>query len=560
MSEYRTLFIILARGGSKRLPGKNLLCVGGVPLVARAIRAGHQAARRLGNLARVVVSTNDEQIARVARRWLAEVPFMRPAELASDTASSVDAVLHAVDWYGGRGETFTEVVLLQPTSPLRTAEDVVRAVQVFREADGAAVVTVRGHGAESAPYRIASDAPTELNGAVYVCSPQWLRENRRFCVTDKTLAVPLPSDRSIDVDTEADLRMAQTRWEQSLPWRPGRCFIIAEAGVNHNGDVHTALRMIDAAKAAGADAVKFQSFAAERLVTQASTKADYQEKTTSPDESQFEMLRRLALSPEAHETLKARCDAAGIMFLSSPFSEADADLLDSLDVAAIKLGSGEITHHPLLTHVAATMRPVILSTGASTLEEVAAAVEVLRETGCAELALLHCVSSYPADPAEANLRAIETLARTFGAPVGFSDHTLGMETACAAVALGARIIEKHFTLDRSMPGPDQRSSLEPRELAAMVTAIRRVESALGDGVKRPMPGESDVRSAARRSLVAACDMPAGTVLRRKHLAAKRAGSGIPPSELKRVMGMSLSRPLAADEPLTWTHLRYGGGE
>jgi sialic acid synthase SpsE len=170
------------------------------------------------------------------------------------------------------------------------------------------------------------------------------------------------------------------------------------------------------------------------------------------------------------------------------------------------------------------------------------------------------VSNYPADPAEANLRAMDTLARAFDVPVGFSDHTLGMDTACAAVALGARIIEKHFTLDRNLPGPDQRSSLQPSELAAFVAAIRRVESALGDGVKRPMPGEADVRGTARRSLIAAEDLPAGTVLRRKHLAAKRPGDGIPPSELKRVLGMTLQRPLAADEPLSWTHLRYGGGE
>ena len=561
MIQGRTLFLILARGGSKRLPGKNLLCVGGVPIVGRAVRVGHQAARRLGGPARVVVSTDDEEIARVARRWLAEVPFLRPPELATDAATSVDAVLHAVDWYAGRGETFSEIVLLQPTSPLRTSGDVVNAVSAFRDVEGASVVTVRGgHGAHSAPYTIASDSPSELNGAVYVASPEWLRTHQTFCIAGRTLAVAMPPERSIDVDTAADLAAAEALYEQSLLWPPGRCFVIAEAGVNHNGDLATALRMIDAAKGAGADAVKFQSFSAARLVTRSAAKAAYQQTTTPADESQFDMLRKLELPPEAQRTLKARCDETGIIFLASPFSEADVDLLDALDVAAIKLGSGEITNHPLLAHVAATFRPVILSTGASTLEEVAAAVEALRETGCADLALLHCLSNYPADPAECNLRAMETLRRAFDAPMGFSDHTMGIETACAAVALGARIVEKHFTLDRSLPGPDQRASLEPSELAAFVAAIRRVESALGDGVKRPMPGEADVRHAARRSLVAATDLPEGTVLRRKHLLSRRPGNGIPPSELKRVLGMRLCRALEADEPLTWTHLRHGGGE
>ncbi|MCP4593563.1 MAG: hypothetical protein GY842_22730, partial [bacterium] len=468
---HRTLYVVLARGGSKRLPGKNVALVGGVPLVGRAVRAGLRSARCLGAPARVVVSTDNEAIAAAGREWGGEVPFVRPGELSTDTADSLSALRHVVDWFTGSGETFSEVVLLQPTSPLRSAEDVVGAVQAFRAGAGAPVVTVaRSSQHPDAPHyeldraRLAN--PTDqheegvaLNGAVYVCSPDWLRGARSFYEPGRTIAASMPEARSVDVDTAADLHAAQVCWEASLLWRPGRCFVIAEAGVNHNGSVETAGRLIDAAREAGADAVKFQTFAAERLVTSSAGKAAYQQATTPPAESQLEMLRRLELSPDDHRALTAYCAERDMVFLSTPFGVPEVDLLEGLDVPALKLGSGEVTNHPLLAHAAATLRPVILSTGGSSLEEVEAAVDVLRGAGCAELALLHCVSNYPAAPADANLRAMATMANAFDLPVGYSDHTPGVEVAWAAVALGARIIEKHLTLDRTAPGPDHRASL-----------------------------------------------------------------------------------------------------
>lgn len=572
--KHRTLYVSLARGQSKRLRGKNLRCVGDVPLVGRAVRVGLQAARRLGNPAQVVVSTDNETIAQTARQWGGQVPFLRPAELATDTADSLDALRHVVAWFAEHGETFTEIVLLQPTSPLRTAADVIQTVEAFRTGNGAAVVTVRlaGHpapGPHGVPYlRYALDngrliqpecetkeaEHVELNGAVYVCSPEWLKEPGRFCVSGRTLAVEMPAERSIDVDTAADLHLAKTLWEQDLLWRPRRCLLIAEAGVNHNGSLETALRLVDAAREAGADAVKFQTFTAEHLVTRSAAKAAYQKRTTASDESQFDMLKKLELTPKDHRALMAHCAERDIVFLSSPFSERDVDLLDALDMPAIKVGSGEITNHPLLARIGATMRPVILSTGCSSLDEVVRAVAVLREAGCVELALLHCVSTYPADPADVNLRAMETLARALNVPVGYSDHTPGVEIACAAVALGARIIEKHLTPDRSMPGPDHRASLEPGEFAELVSSIRHIESAMGDGVKRPAASETDTRTAARRSLVATADLPAGTKLRREHLVAKRPATGISPAEIETVLGVRLGRNLAADQPLTREHL------
>jgi N-acetylneuraminate synthase len=323
------------------------------------------------------------------------------------------------------------------------------------------------------------------------------------------------------------------------------CFIIAEAGVNHNGRSDLALKLVDAAAEAGADAVKFQTFRAERLASPGAPKAAYQVKTTGGGESQFEMLKRLELSAEAHRELVARARERGIVFLSTPFDEESADFLDGLGAAALKIGSGELTNLPLVAHVARKGKPVIISTGMSWLAEVEAAVRAVEEAGNRQVALLHCVTNYPADPADANLRAMRTLEQAFGVPVGYSDHTVGIEVALAAVALGACIIEKHFTLDRSLPGPDHQASLEPAELAALVRGIRAVEKALGTGRKQPAPAEAETARAARRSLVMAKDAPAGTVLTESHVALRRPGTGLPPAMLKSVVGRTLRRDVAA---------------
>ena len=314
------------------------------------------------------------------------------------------------------------------------------------------------------------------------------------------------------------------------------CFIIAEAGVNHNGDVCLAQRLADAAAEAGADAVKFQTFKTERLVTPAAAKAVYQRQTTAPEESQHAMLKRLELNAGAHAALAAHCRARGILFLSTPFDEESADLLADLPVPAFKIGSGDLTNQPLLRHVARKGKPIILSTGMASLAEVRAAVAALGDAGNRELILLHCVSNYPADPTTVNLRAMQTLAAGFGVPVGFSDHTPGQTVAVAAAALGACVIEKHLTLDRAMAGPDHRASLEPPELAALIRAVRTVETALGDGQKRPVATEAEVAAAARRSIVAARAIAAGTRLGTADLAVKRPGTGLPPDMLPGVLG------------------------
>lgn len=313
-------------------------------------------------------------------------------------------------------------------------------------------------------------------------------------------------------------------------------FVIAEAGVNHNGDLQMARALIDVAVEAGADAVKFQTFNADLLATSDAPKAEYQLQTTGDDESQLEMLRRLELSADTHRELQLHCHERGIIFLSTPFDESAADLLDELGVPAFKISSGDLTNSPLLEHVAQKGKPVIISTGMSELSEVIEAVSILNAAGCDNPVLLHCVSNYPANPADVNLRAMQTMRAAFDVPVGFSDHTTGTDVSLAAVALGACVIEKHFTLDRTLPGPDHRASLEPAELRELVQSIRRVEMALGHGRKTPAPSEIETATVARRSLVAARNIPAGATLEREMIALRRPGTGLSPSMVETLVG------------------------
>jgi N,N'-diacetyllegionaminate synthase len=324
------------------------------------------------------------------------------------------------------------------------------------------------------------------------------------------------------------------------------CFVIAEAGVNHNGSVELAQRLVEAAAHAGADAVKFQTFQAEKLICAGTPKAEYQKETTGRAEPQLEMVRRLEMPEHMTQAVAAHAASIGITFLSTGFDEESVDLLDNIGVPAFKVGSGDLTYFPLLERIASKRKPVILSTGMSYLEEVKNAVETLLALGCPELALLHCVSDYPADPRHANLRVLRTLRDTFHVPIGFSDHCMDNEIAIAAVAMGANILEKHITLDVSLPGPDHRISLSPIGFKNLVQSVRMVERALGDGVKRPYPGEQNVRDLARRSIVAAQTIAPGAIITREMLAFKRPGTGIPPGQWKELIGKRAAHEIAFD--------------
>ena len=324
------------------------------------------------------------------------------------------------------------------------------------------------------------------------------------------------------------------------------CFIIAEAGVNHNGSVELAKKLIDAAKDAGADAVKFQTFKTESVVVKDAQKAEYQKETTG-EGSQYEMIKKLELTEEDFRELADYAKEKDIMFLSSPFDKESVDLLYELDVPASKVASGEITNLPLLRYIAKKEKPIILSTGMSTLGEIEEALDVIRSEGVEDIILLHCVSNYPARIEDVNLRAMGTLKQAFKLPVGFSDHTLGITAPIAAVALGACVIEKHFTLDRNLPGPDHKASLEPDELKEMVKAIREVEKALGDGIKRPTKEEEEIKKVARRSIVAKVDIPEGAIVTEDMLDVKRPGTGIEPRYIDMIIGKKAKEDIKKDE-------------
>jgi N-acetylneuraminate synthase len=336
-------------------------------------------------------------------------------------------------------------------------------------------------------------------------------------------------------------------------------FVIAEAGVNHNGDVRLAHRLIDEAKKAGADAVKFQSFITDELITRDAPKAEYQTKTTGPG-SQYDMLKSLELAADQQQELKAHCEMADILYLCTPYDKPSVEMLQGMNVQAFKIASTDVTNIPFLRFVAAKGRPVILSTGMSTLVEVERAVTALTVGGLlGKFILLHCISQYPAAIEEVNLRAMDTLRQAFHCPVGFSDHTKGIEAGPWAVAAGACMLEKHFTLDRHMDGPDHRASLEPDELSAYVRAVRQVEAAMGDGIKRPTPGELSNKVLMQKSVVAVRPIRKGDVITADSLSCKRPAKGLAPAELDGVVGCKAARAIAAGEMLVRDAIDWLGG-
>ncbi|MDE6946238.1 MAG: N-acetylneuraminate synthase [Anaeroplasmataceae bacterium] len=323
-------------------------------------------------------------------------------------------------------------------------------------------------------------------------------------------------------------------------------YIIAEAGVNHNGSLETALQMVDSAKACGCDCIKFQTFKTERLVTKAAKKADYQILNTKNEDSQFLMLKALELTYDDFFKIKKYCDKIGIDFMSTPFDSESVDLLEKLGISIYKMSSGDITNKILLEYVADKHKPIIISTGMCTMEEVREAVRWIEQRNNRQITLLHCTSNYPAPYDEVNMNAMLTLKQEFKYNVGYSDHTKGIAIPVMAVAMGAAVIEKHFTLDKSMEGPDHKASLDIGELKNMVEAIRNVEAAKGDGIKKPTDSEWNTREIARKSIVIKHDMKKGECLSMEDMDIKRPGTGIPPKYIDMVIGKCLVRDVEAE--------------
>ncbi len=343
-----------------------------------------------------------------------------------------------------------------------------------------------------------------------------------------------------------------------MNFTPQSVMVIAEAGVNHNGQLDMALRLCDAARESGADAVKFQTFRAQDLAVRGAPAADYQTRQTG-DTDQFAMLQALELDESDHEDIKRHCEQIGIEFFSTPFSLEAVDMLVRLGVSRLKLSSGELTHQALVQYAAATQLPLLVSTGMATLDEVREALGwIAAARGDLEgVTVMHCTSAYPARDVTLNLRAIQTMARDLEVAIGYSDHSTGLEATLAAVALGATVIEKHLTLDRDLPGPDHAASLEAAEFGRLVQGVRRVSAMLGDGIKTPHEEERNTAEVARRSVVAAVDVPAGTVLSLDMLACRRPATGIRPKDLRQVVGRVAASDLAAGTVLQWASLEPG---
>lgn len=331
--------------------------------------------------------------------------------------------------------------------------------------------------------------------------------------------------------------------------------VIAEVGVNHNGDVKLAEKLVDVAIEAGAHIVKFQAFNSEKEISKFAAKTPYQQETTSSEGNQLEMCKALELSPKELLHLKEYCEKRKMPFLCAAFDFGSVDALtDVLKVKSMKIASSEVTNLPMLEYIGKKKVGVILSTGASTLTEVGVAIDTLISAGCPELILLHCVSSYPTPPEQANLRAMETMRRAYGVPVGFSDHTQGVDVAITAAALGAAAIEKHFTLDCNMEGPDHRASIEPHELKALVQGVKVANVSQGDGIKRPAPCEEPNLMLIRKSLVAVGNLKKGTRLTREMLDMKRPAGGALPADLHKVIGRTLAIDIEDDAPIQWNEL------
>ncbi len=328
-------------------------------------------------------------------------------------------------------------------------------------------------------------------------------------------------------------------------------YVIAEAGVNHNGSVENAFKMIDCAKECGCDCIKFQTFKADALVTSNAPKADYQMRNTNGSNNQFAMLKSLELNDREFEELKAHCDEIGIEFMSTPFDIESVDVLEKIGVTRYKISSGDINNKQLLQYVAKTGKSMVVSTGMSTIEEVRKAVDWIEQVGNHQITLLHCTSNYPTSYDEVNMKAMQTLQQKFGYPIGYSDHTKGDLASIVAVAMGATVIEKHFTLDKNMEGPDHKASLNVEELKEMVDDIRAVETIMGNGVKQPMKSELNTRSVARKSVVLAHNIQKGEILKKEDLVLKRPGNGLAPEYLDELIGKVLVRNMRAEEMITW---------
>lgn len=579
MYNHKTILaLILARGGSKRLPGKNMKPIGGKPMIAWTVAA----AKNSKYIDRIILSTDSNDIASAAQNAGAEIPFKRPPELATDTASAIDVALHAINWLkDNERKHYDYLLLLQPTSPLRTSAHIDEATeQLMERLDLDAIVSfttwdkkpdwvygentqgflepcldIKEPFSKTTPFFV-------LNGDIYIIKTESFLKNRTFC-PQKLGHYLMKKTESVDIDTQEDFDVASLLMGKRQTAKKSifidkhevnegkEVFIIAEAGVNHNGSLEKALELIDLAADIGADAVKFQTFKAEQVVVETGEMADYQKKNMGVVKSQRDMLRELELPESFYPPLIERCRQKSILFLSTPHGGIESvRFLESLNTAAYKVGSGDLTNYLLLDALASTSKPIILSTGMGTLEEVKNTVEFIKSKGNDQIIVLHCTSNYPCPAKDVNMAAMKTLMRELDTPVGYSDHTEGIEAAIMATALGQALYEFHFTLDKSLPGPDHIASSSPEEARERINAIRKTFIMMGRGIKEPTLDEkTQTLPIARRSLVAARDLKKDHILIKEDLEAKRPCNGLSPMYFEKIIGKTLKRDYKKDEPI-----------
>lgn len=578
----KIIAIIPARGGSKGIHHKNIVLLAGKPLIAYTI----EEAKKSKYIDKIIVSTDDNDISKISKLYGAEVDI-RPTELSKDSTPTLHVLQYLIKKFDNKFNPDI-VILLQPTSPLRKSMCIDSSIEKLLKTNCDSVISVSSlkynpvtivsvdddilkmNAIDLSNLRRQDSNLYHINGAVYVIKKDILMKQKEYLLGKDNRVIMMSEEDSIDIDTPLDLDLAELQLKKTSNKQIsiGRqaigedypCFIIAEAGVNHNGSLELAKKLVDAAKQAGADAVKFQTFESENLVSKTTVMAEYQKKNIGRIQSQFEMLKKLELSHEDFIELKDYCDKKGIIFLSTPHTDKAADFLEDL-MPFFKLGSGDLTNIPFLERVAKKNKPIILSTGMGTLEEIEEAFNTIKKYNN-QIILLHCTTSYPCPREEVNLKVINTLKDKFNVLVGYSDHTEGIDIPLMAASLGAVVIEKHITLDKKMPGPDHKSSLNPKELEEMIYSIRDKKvikipkEILGTGIKKPTENELEIAKLVRKSIIAAKNISANTKLTEDMLVIKRPGTGIPPKELKNLIGKTAKKQIKKDRLIKPSDIKF----
>jgi len=571
--------IIPARGGSKGIPKKNIIEVAGKPLIAYTIEQG-LASKYIDG---VFVSTDDPDIKKVAEEYGAAI-INRPIALAGDESPTLEALRHGVAFLDKeRGINADNIILLQATTPLRRVEDIDSAISLYFDENADAVVSgvVAPHSYNPFWAKKIADGRLHMmfdsektasrrqdlpdifwhNGQIYIAGKELLLSHGDW-YRGKCLPYVCPEKTFVNIDTLHDLNLAENLIQEQRRQMVNRitlsvgekkigyrkpCFIIAEAGVNHNGDVDLALKLVDAAANAGVDAVKFQFFDPPNVTTPETSLARYQQENIGSGGNQIEMLKKLALTESEIGQLKLHAEEKGLVFMCTSHSGLNEfKILDRMGVAAHKVGSGDLLNLPVLQYLARTGKPIIIGTGMATMDEVKAVYRFLVQEGSQQTVFLHCTTEYPCPFDQINMRALTTMMDEIECPIGYSDHSLGIEVPLMAVSLGACVLEKHFTLDRTLPGPDHQASVLPDELERMVRQIRNIEDARGKAEKMPTAGEFETAGVARKSIVYARDLPEGTVLGEGDIAVKRPGTGMNPLRYFEVIGKKIKRSVPKD--------------